>query len=704
MRMYAALLAVMATLPASPASRTAGRIANGRLVLANSAVKGEWEIASGRFYARTFTDKLNGSIIRLAPDAFTITVAEGAPLKSSNLTIEGQPQLVELKAEPTSPRVAEREGGEELQVRLADESTGLEILWHGILRDGSNYLRQEIELHAAKGDVHATSIRLVETDLPGAAVAGTVKGSPIVAGRDFFAFEHPLADSKVANGRAVSEMFRELPLRAGQTVRYSSVIGATRPGQLRRDFLAYIERERAHPYRTFLHYNTWYDLGFFSRYDEASALKTIDALGEELVRKRGVTLDSFMFDDGWDNTNTLWQFNAGFPDGFRKVKEELAKFGSAPGVWLSPWGGYGKPREQRLAIGKAQGYEENQGGFALSGPKYYQLFHDTCMRMIREYGINQFKIDGTGNTDYAVKGSAFDSDFAAAIALIEDMRKANPNIFVNLTTGTYPSPFWLDYSDSIWRGGDDHDFAGVGSWRQKWITYRDADLYNGVHLAGPLYPLNSVMLHGIIYAKSARHLNTDPEHDFPSEVHDYFGTGTGVQELYITPALFSSEDWDTLAEAAKWSRENADVLKDVHWIGGDPALLEVYGWAAWAPRKAIVTLRNPDDHVQRFTLHPAQDFELPPDAARKWRFTSRWKQAPEPAFELSASGAREITLQAFRSAYAGSRAPVIPFLKRESQLQIDSPLIACGGFGAIPAGDARRLQKIGRRDRPIRRV
>jgi len=30
---------------------------------------------------------------------------------------------------------------------------------------------------------------------------------------------------------------------------------------MRRDFLAYLELERAHPYRTFLHYNTWYDIG-----------------------------------------------------------------------------------------------------------------------------------------------------------------------------------------------------------------------------------------------------------------------------------------------------------------------------------------------------------------------------------------------------------------------------------------------------------
>ena len=170
-----------------------------------------------------------------------------------------------------------------------------------------------------------------------------------------------------------------------------------------------------------------------------------------------------------------------------------------------------------------------------------------------------------------------------------------PDLYINLTTGTYPSPFWLRYADSIWRGGEDHDFLGVGPRREQWITYRDADTYEHVVLSGPLFPLNSLMLHGIIYARHAKNLDTDPQSDFKNEVRDYFGNGTQLQEMYVTPSLLSNADWDNLAEAAKWSRDNADVLVDTHWIGGDPAQLEVYGWASWNPRKAILVLRNPSD-------------------------------------------------------------------------------------------------------------
>src|SRR5208282_4743277 len=120
----------------------------------------------------------------------------------------------------------------------------------------------------------------------------------------------------------------------------------------------------------------------------------------------------------------------------------------------------------------------------------------------------------------------------------------------------------------------------------------------------------------------------------------YFGTGTQLQEMYITPSLLSPQDWDVLAEAAKWSRDNAETLEDSHWIGGDPALLEVYGWASWSSQngsnkngshesgsheKAIVTLRNPSDQPQDFTASLAALLELRAGAASRFAARSPWK-------------------------------------------------------------------------------
>ncbi|HZY73848.1 MAG TPA: enterotoxin, partial [Edaphobacter sp.] len=524
----------------------------------------------------------------------------------------------------------------------------LHLTWDVVLRDGSNYVREVLTLRAIDRDVPITRVKLLDANLSDAHVVGSVRGSPIVAGNLFLGFEHPLSQSSVTHHRATAYIDRALPLRAGQSVTYSLVIGVARAGQMRRDFLAYMERERAHPYRTFLHYNSWYDLGRLNLYDEAGALERIDTFGRELHQKRGVTLDSFLFDDGWDDHASLWSFNSGFPEGFTNIRKEAEKYGADPGVWMSPWGGYGSPKTDRLQYGRQQGFEIVDNGFALSGPKYYARFRRICMEMIHNYGVNQFKFDGAGNANTVFPGSAFDSDLDAAIHLIGEIRREKPDIYINLTAGTFPSPFWLQYADSVWRGGEDNGVAGVGSYRERWITYRDAETYAEIVKKGPLYPLNSLMLHGLIYAKLEKELSTDPNHDFRNEIRSYFGTGTQLQEMYITPSLLTEQNWDDLAEAAKWSRSNASVLKDTHWVGGNPASLEVYGWASWSPKKAILTLRNPSDKPQSIRIDPQKVFELPFGAARRFTAHSPWKDdAGEPSLELRAGVARKIRLVPF---------------------------------------------------------
>jgi hypothetical protein len=646
-----ALRAAPQTLPvnAAPAREATAAIQGDKLRLANNTIEAEWRWQQNGLIATTLTDHFTNRAISLAASAFVVALQDGTVLKSSEMQVIAPPRLRKLAPDPNASQLAARFGGWQIEVGLADPGNRLQVTWRAVLRDGASYVRQEVTLSAIGKDLLISNVRLVDLTIAGVRVYGTVKGSPIVAGNLFFGFEHPLSESKASGDRAIAQIWRELPLRTGQEVTYSSVSGVTAPGQLRRGFLAYLERERAHPYRTFLHYNSWYDIGYFSEYSEADTLGAINAFGKELVEKRGVKMDSFLFDDGWDDRKNLWRFHSGFPAGFTPLQEAAAKFGAAPGVWLSPWGGYGAPREERLKYGKEQGFESNAGGFALSAPRYYALFRETTLDFIRKFGVNQFKIDGTGNADSAFRNAAFDSDFQAAISLIHEWRTVKPDIYVNLTTGTYPSPFWLQYADSIWRGGDDHSFLGVGSWRQRWITYRDADTYAGVVMSGPLFPLNSVMLHGIIYAQHAEHLDSDPNHDFTAEVHDYFGTGTQLQEMYITHSLLTEQDWDILAEAAKWSRANADTLVDTHWVGGDPAMLEVYGWASWSPRKGILVLRNPSDKPQDFLVDVNKPFELPADAPKSYEARSPWQEdRQEPSITLSANVPHAFHLKPFQ--------------------------------------------------------
>jgi hypothetical protein len=593
--------------------------------LQNRVIGAKWSVRSERVSGLVVTNRMDGSELRVA-NQFSIVLKDGTVYGAGSLLPVGTTKHHHLVSRPDASRAAEKLDGEQFDLSLESRNHELQVKWSLVLLEGSAYVRQLLVITAVGKDAPIGRVELIDLPVSGARVSGSVPGSPILAGNTFLGFEHPMSKSKVADGRATAWIERDLPLRAGQSITYSSVIGVARQGQMRRDFLAYVERERAHPYRTFLHYNSWYDLGYFTPYDQAAVLDRVTAFGEELTRKRGVKLDSFLFDDGWDDHKSLWKFNAGFPNGFAPVKEAAEKYGAAPGVWMSPWGGYSKPKQERVEFGKSAGYEIVGNGYALSGPKYYAAFRDIAMEMVHKFGVNQFKFDGTGNANSVFQGSSYDSDFDAAIHLISELRETKPDLFINLTTGTWPSPFWLMDADSIWRGGEDDDVTGVGTYRERWITYRDAETYKNVVQKGPLFPLNSLMLHGMIYARFRKQLDTDPGEDFRNEVRSYFGTGTQLQEMYLTPALLTEKNWDDLAEAAKWSRSNEDVLKDTHWVGGDPAGLEVYGWASWTPAKGILVLRNPSDQKKTIRIKLQDAFELPPGSAQKYSAKSPWKE------------------------------------------------------------------------------
>ena len=557
-------------------------------------------------------------------EAFVLYLSDGHEVRSSAMQVQHPLVQTQLSPDHSTARAAAGKAGGQICTDLLETQLAAHVHWCMISRDETSYLRQEITITASDAAAPLTDVQLFHFHEPAARVVGTVSGSPLISGNFFFGFEHPSSYSSTLNGDVVSGLKRTLPLESGKSITYSSVIGVARPGQMRRDFLAYVEQERAHPYRTFLHYNTWYDLGYGNRYDAEGVLNRIHAFGDELVRQRNVHMDSFLLDDGWDNTDSIWEMNSGFPNGFLPLKTAAAAYGFGIGVWMSPWGGYQKEKDERIAYGEKHGYEIVDGGFALSGPRYYEAFESTCSKFVRDYGVNQFKFDGTGNAGQVFPGSLFDSDFAAAINLITRLRSQSPDIYINLTTGTKPSPFWLRYADSIWRSGEDHDFTGEGTWRQRWITYRDAQTYKNIVLGGPLFPLNSLMLHGLIYAQQAEHLSDDPSHDFVSEVHSYFGSGTQLQEMYITPSLLSKSDWDVLAESANWSRRNASILCDTHWLGGDPGKGEVYGWASWNADAGILVMRNPSARPQRISIDVQDAFELPPEAKQTYRMHSPW--------------------------------------------------------------------------------
>ena len=456
------------------------------------------------------------------------------------------------------------------------------------------------------------------------------------------AAEETAGDASLVQG----DWERKTTLAKGQTWEVSSVLGFFAPEQRRRSFLAYSERERAAAYRVFAHYNDWYEIGITingkqnprERNSEKWQLEMLETWKREMIQKRKTPIDCFVVDDGWDEFNSLWDFHVGFPNGFAKMDRVARSMKSGIGTWLGPVGGYGAAKSMRLGSWNKKHPNNQISNFQLSNQEYFKAFVGRCTQMVRDYDMRYFKFDGI-STHFHSKGPGNLEDAEGIIRVLTELRKARPDIYLNTTVGTWASPFWFHYSDCVWRQENDFDQfrAADGPAREKWITYRDRLVYNVYVRDTPLFPMNSVMIHGIIITKNLpqphrQQVSNKPE-DCLNDVRAATGLGSSLMELYVDRDLMAQENgrlWDELAACIRWARRNEDVLPDIHWVGGSPWDDThgggVYGWASWMPGKCTLTLRNSSASAKTLTSTLRQILDIPPAVkSDKVKFSSSFK-------------------------------------------------------------------------------
>lgn len=701
--------------PGKNPGQATGCLNQSELVLANEALHARWRLQNNSIVPAEFTNKYDGAQVDLKDIVlFAIDCQGGRRLTHRDFHLVGKPVVNDLAVVDSLPTQALRFAGKEIAALLTDREGGLTVQWRAQLRNGANYLRQNIEIKAVSKAVQIRTVTFFDGSLQGASYAGLVLGSLIEYRNFFFGFEHPLAHSKallsrqigslsqpeiditehvaaagdylitvtagsgpidynlnsltlLENDRAIShckhpyngengssQYLLQLPtyhpqaryrivtevenrekacgelalhmktdhiinffvnrvdtLTPGKIISEWSVMGVAPAGQKRRAFLYYLERERARPYHQFLHYNCWWDItdDGASSFTSEQLLERMHAWNEKFIKPYQVQLQSFVFDDGWDDLSHVWHFSPEkFPHGFAPQAELCRKMASGIGVWMSPFGGYLDNKRRRIASAQAEGSETNDKGLSLAGPKYYNRFLERALDMLDHYKVNYFKFDGFGGSE-----EKYLSDMEAGARLIRTLRRHSPDVYINITVGSWPSPFWLKYADCIWRGSGDLHMAGKGSTTQRFMTYRDGTVFNNLVRQAPYYPLNSIMTVGIAYANLGHPATciNDNIDDFKDMVWSFMGGGSSLQELYISHDRMKAEFWSILAEAAKWSKSNKEILKDTHWIGGSPINLQVYGFASWSPYKSIITLRNPDDKTVQFKFVLAEVLEMP---------------------------------------------------------------------------------------------
>lgn len=439
---------------------------------------------------------------------------------------------------------------------------------------------------------------------------------------------------------------RNTTLANGQTWKVAAVVGLIaqdgtqadkdiRNTQKRRSFLAYSERERAVPWRAFPCYISWYELNINrnnaapgSESSNMTADQVLDVLAQwktQMYDKFGEGPASFVIDDGWDNYGT-WTFHSGFPNEMQDIAYEAALMGAGCGAWLGPVGGYGQSGNYRRSYWNS----ENRGGMQLSNPAYYQTFLDAAENLVKNQNreglgqFNFFKFDGISAQFSALGPDDGDrgNENAEGIIRLEQYVRENlkEDIFFNTTVGTWASPFWYQISDATWRQENDHGEIGNNSNnRERWITYRDNLVHQNYVTNSPICPINTLMTHGFILTKFGPPASNPRDYkSVLNELRCAFACGSGMVELYNDYSLMNSiqdgQLWADLAECIRWQKDNADVLMDAHWVGGDPwtgSTEQIYGWAAWNGDKACLTLRNGNSNEQTITISLRKALEIP---------------------------------------------------------------------------------------------
>ena len=492
----------------------------------------------------------------------------------------------------------------------------------------------------------------------------------------FFGMEYPAAENKLKekNGNFILHSGQDIgeKIESQWIVSDWTVMAVTPNAYVKLFFNEYLKDVRAVPLKPYLLYNSWYDVRSEIYTDrpedimnEENVLRIARDLKREMTDKRGITLDAFVLDDGWDVYESDWELRQKeFPNGFKPISEELRKMGTDFGIWFGPTGGYSY-RMKRINWMKDHGYETvgheyryNKAMLCLAGKKYKELFKKRVVDFVKNEGVTYYKWDGIqfscSEPDHGHPLGIYSrrAVMNSVIEICDAVREVNPEMYLNITSGTWLSPWWMKYANMIWMQGGDYGYANVPSISQRdaAITYRDYVLYEDFGINDFWFPISNLMTHGIIKG----HLQKlggekEPLDKFTDNSILYFARGVSMWELYVSPNLLTDGEWNAIAQSIRWAKDRFETLKNTEMFGGNPGEKEAYGYLHGNKNRAVAALRNPYITETKITIPLKEEFGMDRKAGSlvlERVYPTRWISP-----ELYSTGADiEISLDGYETA------------------------------------------------------
>lgn len=514
-----------------------------------------------------------------------------------------------------------------------------------------NYMRKQIQLadstygeHFLQG-IAVTDARIIQHPEKVENQGGF--GQPVAftmpSGSFFTGLEYPTATNELKTGNKTRiTAYQYFGKQIGKAlVTSETFVMALFPDKaIKHHFMEYVEQIAVTPARPYTLYNSWYDLraANYPRpvpgeyvMNEENVFRIIDLIKENMMDKHDIRLDAFVLDDGWDVYESDWQLREKqFPNGMKPIADKLKETDTDLGIWFGPTGGY-SARMGRINWMKENGYEAvnneyryNAAYLCLAGKNYSDLFRKRTVDFVEDDDVRYFKWDGIqfscSSPDHGHPVGVYSrrAVMESVAEKCEAVRKNHPDVYLNITSGTWLSPWWTKYASQIWMDGGDYGWADLPSYsrRDAAITYRDFVLYDDFKQKELWFPISHLMTHGIIKGNlQMLGGNEEPLDKFTDNAMLYVARGVSMYELYISPTILNNEEWEAISQSLKWAREHFETLSTTHMIGGNPTKGEPYGYIHFNGDEGIVALRNPYVDENSISVSLSRNFGLNPDAA-----------------------------------------------------------------------------------------
>ncbi len=587
--------------------------------LESKRIKREFKITNGSFYASQVLNKYSG--MSFVPDGngceFVVRFTDGSDFSAKGL-----------------PVVNSSEENNKLSFEF-EETLGLKVTLEYWVHPDGNTICKQLTLDQKDDDrkidfIYLDNIGIINSQshlgvdiIDNTQIPDTwaVLGQPFYIDSLFFGCEFPATDNRIVHGMGRVKYYLGRNVGKGYKCPVT-VMGAAQDNSVqsvKAAFFEYLDSISTDITPRF-NYNNWFETMGKAN---AESVKGDFAAVSEAVKAHGIPqLDSYVIDDVWNDYKAkFWSFHKkNFPEGLGELQSLCEADGSSLGLWLSPRGGYTRTGKFAKRISRADNGFVNPFAdeICVASTKYLDKLGDFLAEQTNEYKLGYWKLDGfmlrpcrdsshdhmTGGKDDMYLVTNMVEKWIKLFEKIRNSGEYGKNLWINLTCFVNPSPWYLQWVNSIWlQNSEDIGFSQTVDNEKQFdaeITHRDARYYDAFCRRNVQLPAKAVYNHEPIYAKGADVDYTDEE--FEKYLYWNAVRGAALNDLHLSVSMMNDKKWESLKKVIEFQKENFELLKNASFIGGDPEDNNVYGYVGWNGEEGIIALRNPDGEKAPITL------------------------------------------------------------------------------------------------------